>query len=84
MRELANAVRRYVILGDAEASMAELRSRSRTEDGDPRPDDVPPPRDAATHGMSLRKVAAQAAEDAERRLLSRVLAETRWNRRQAA
>ena len=34
--------------------------------------------------MSLRKVAAQAAEDAERRLLSRVLAETRWNRREAA
>jgi hypothetical protein len=34
--------------------------------------------------VSLRKVAAQAAEDAERRLLSRVLAETRWNRREAA
>ena len=84
VRELENAVRRYVILGDAEASMAELRSRSRTEEGDPRPDDVPAPRDTATHGMSLRKVAAQAAEDAERRLLSRVLAETRWNRRQAA
>jgi DNA-binding NtrC family response regulator len=84
VRELENAVRRYVILGDAEASMAELRSGARTEDGDPRPDDVPAPRDAATHGMSLRKVAAQAAEDAERRLLGRVLAETRWNRRQAA
>ena len=84
VRELENAVRRYVILGDAEASMNELRSRSRTEDGDPRPDDVPAPRDVVTHGLSLRKVAAQAAEDAERQLLSRVLAETRWNRRQAA
>jgi two-component system response regulator AtoC len=84
VRELENAVRRYVILGDAEASLSELRSRSRTEDGDPRPDDVPAPRESPTHGMSLRKVAAQAAEDAERRLLGRVLAETRWNRRQAA
>jgi hypothetical protein len=35
-------------------------------------------------GVSLRKVAAQAAEEAERQLLTRVLTETRWNRKEAA
>jgi two-component system response regulator AtoC len=84
VRELENAVRRYVILGDTEASLSELRSRVRTEVPAPRPDEAPAPRGAATPGVSLRKVSAQAAEDAERRLLSRVLAETRWNRREAA
>ncbi len=84
VRELENAVRRYVILGDAEASLSELRSRGRAEGAAPRPEEAPAPRAAATRGVSLRKVAAQAAEDAERRLLSRVLAETRWNRREAA
>jgi DNA-binding NtrC family response regulator len=35
-------------------------------------------------GLSLRKVAAQAADDAERELVTQVLADTRWNRREAA
>ena len=39
---------------------------------------------AAAKDLSLRKVAGQAAADAERRLLLRVLNETRWNRKEAA
>jgi DNA-binding NtrC family response regulator len=34
--------------------------------------------------VSLLKVGAQAAEEAERQLLRRALAETRWNRKEAA
>jgi DNA-binding NtrC family response regulator len=34
--------------------------------------------------VSLKKVGAAAAEAAERELVRRVLAETRWNRREAA
>ena len=83
VRELENAVRRYVILGDTAASLAELRSQSwptaREAEPDPRA-----PREAVPDGISLRKVGAQAAEEAERRLLRRVLNETRWNRREAA
>ena len=89
VRELENAVRRFVILGEAETSLAELRrSRTVAEVHSPGRDD--PPHADATHearpsdGLSLRKVGAQAAEDAERRLLRRVLDQTRWNRREAA
>jgi two-component system response regulator AtoC len=84
VRELENAVRRFVILNDVEASLAELRSQTK--------------RDIATaptvqreredrrgaDGVSLRRVAAHAAEEAERKVLVRVLAETRWNRKEAA
>jgi two-component system response regulator AtoC len=89
VRELENAVRRYVILGDLEASLAELeRSRPRAEPPAPRREEgsaaEPGPDSSFKDGPSLRKVSAQAAEEAERRLLGRVLAETRWNRREAA
>jgi len=88
VRELENAVRRYVILPDLEMSLVNL------EDTQPAPDrpelslvekpsaDRPLVRRGAD--VSLRKVAAQAAEEAERKLLRRVLTETRWNRREAA
>ena len=80
-------MRRYVILGDLETSLGELRrtgaavhavvatrTEARPESRGPDPDE----------GLSLRRVSARAAEEAERRLLGRVLAETRWNRREAA
>jgi two-component system response regulator AtoC len=88
VRELENAVRRYVILPDLEMSLANL------EETRPAPDRpelslVEKPNGDRPLGwrgaeVSLRKVAAQAAEEAERKLLRRVLAETRWNRREAA
>jgi two-component system response regulator AtoC len=84
VRELENAVRRYVILGDTAASLAELRSQSLADGREAGPAEPRAPREAVPDGISLRKVGAQAAEDAERRLLSRVLSETRWNRREAA
>ncbi len=89
VRELENAVRRYVILGDCDSALSELgRGRRRPDPVELRPEEPSPA--PAEHdlgwkdGVSLRKVAAQAAEEAERRLLRRVLAETRWNRREAA
>jgi DNA-binding NtrC family response regulator len=89
VRELENAVRRYVILGDGEAALAELRrDRRRPDRMEARPEERPlAPAERETswkEGMSLRTVAARAAEEAERHLLRRVLAETRWNRREAA
>jgi two-component system response regulator AtoC len=90
VRELENAVRRYVILPDLEMSLANLEE-TETRPAPDRPElslvekpsvDRPLARRGAD--VSLRKVAAQAAEEAERKLLRRVLAETRWNRREAA
>jgi two-component system, NtrC family, response regulator AtoC len=83
VRELENTIRRYVILGDTAALLADLRSQSLAESREEKAE-APAGRDAFPAGVSLRKVGAQAAEDAERRLLSRVLSETRWNRREAA
>ncbi|HET8644042.1 MAG TPA: helix-turn-helix domain-containing protein, partial [Vicinamibacteria bacterium] len=85
-RELENTIRRYVILPDVEMAFADLTRSSRPAEAPPEvvPELAPealalPPRD-----LSLKKVGAQAAEEAERRLLRRVLEETRWNRKQAA
>jgi len=76
VRELENAVRRYVILPDVELALAELH-RSSQQPAALRP--LPPPPE-----VSLKKVAAAAAEVAELELVRRVLSETRWNRREAA
>jgi two-component system response regulator AtoC len=75
VRELENAVRRYLILPDVEMALACLQ---------PRREEARPPAGAAAAAVSLKKLAADAAEQAEREAVGRVLTETRWNRRQAA
>jgi two-component system response regulator AtoC len=77
VRELENAVRRYVILPDMEMALSYLGRNGS--------DDEPPSlAGQQEEDVSLRKVGAQAAEAAERLLLRRTLAETHWNRKQAA
>ena len=80
IRELENAVRRYVILPDLEMALAELSRGGADEDAHRADGGEAVP----TLDLSLKKVGALAAEEAERRLLRRVLDETRWNRKQAA
>ena len=86
VRELENAIRRFVILGDLESSLSDLRRHQlRSVLVEPSDACLPPrPEAERLDGVSLRKVAAQAAEEAERELLTRVLTETRWNRKEAA
>ena len=85
VRELENAVRRYVILPDVEIALSCLAA-GKTDGAEPAPAPAPaeaaPPR--AEGPVSLRKVSARAAEDAERRLVRRALDQTRWNRKEAA
>jgi DNA-binding NtrC family response regulator len=45
---------------------------------------VPEGADVPPESLSLRQVASRAAEDAERKLVQRVLAETKWHRKEAA
>ncbi|PYQ47881.1 MAG: sigma-54-dependent Fis family transcriptional regulator, partial [Acidobacteria bacterium] len=91
VRELENAVRRYVILPDLDMALAGLRRAVPT--AATRPAAAParepaaaaePPEVWPDEGLSLRTVAARAAEEAERKLAVRVLAQTRWNRKEAA
>jgi DNA-binding NtrC family response regulator len=80
VRELENAVRRYLILPgqptwpepQPEVALAEVPAARSGEAA------------VAPAQRSLRSVSAQAAEEAERELVRRVLTETRWNRRETA
>jgi len=81
VRELENAVRRFVILPDVPQALAELSRRPDTQ----RFEEAPPsPPRVAEGDVSLKRVAAAAAGEAERELVRRVLGETRWNRKEAA
>jgi two-component system, NtrC family, response regulator AtoC len=84
VRELENFVRRFVVLGDAERSHAELGASIRAAS-------LTAP--AVAHSVaaptsdvvqSLRQIARRAARDAERKALQEVLDRVRWNRVEAA
>lgn len=79
VRELENAVRRFVILPDLDSALAELRG-PRREPAASQERAVP----SAAQPLSLKRVAASAAERAERELVLKILEETRWNRKQAS
>jgi two-component system response regulator AtoC len=72
VRELENFVRRFLILPDLAATLKMLR----------------PPHVEATlapqEKASLKKISTEAAEQAERELVLRMLSQTNWNRKQAA
>ncbi len=74
IRELENAVKKIVALGDERAVLADLDLHTgelRREDGSPK-------------GISLKEAARAASRQAERELILKVLARTRWNRKRAA
>jgi two-component system, NtrC family, response regulator AtoC len=81
VRELENAVRRYLIL-PGQATWSEPARAARPTA--PPPERPAPPDPGPTGDLSLRKVSAQAAEQAERELVRRMLLQTRWNRREAS
>jgi DNA-binding NtrC family response regulator len=85
VRELENAVRRYVILPDLEAALGEIARNPLAPAAEP----ASPPADRATskekvQSRSLKEAALDAAAEVERRLIQQTLEETRWNRREAA
>jgi transcriptional regulator with PAS, ATPase and Fis domain len=89
VRELRHLIQRWAILPDPEMVLAELV----TPEGEaPAPVaeesrairlDIQPELDGDGR-IQLKPIAARAAEEAEKRVILRVLAETRWNRRRAA
>ncbi len=72
VRQLENAIKRYLILPDLELAIAELREPRR------------PGKGPVEQNLSLKEIAARAAEAAEREAVLGVLEETNWNRKQAA
>src|SRR5258708_3497532 len=76
IRQLENAVRRYLLLPNLEQSLAELE----THQTQPAAADPEPP----SNGVSLKNLASDAAEKVEKELVFRTLNEVNWNRRQVA
>jgi two-component system, NtrC family, response regulator AtoC len=89
VRELENMVRRMVVLGNEEAVLAEIARREPARDsasesganfdlaalGADFSDDG---------GVDLKAISKRAAQVAEKRVIERVLQQTRWNRKEAA
>jgi len=71
IRELENAVRRFLILPDLAATLKVLR-----------PTRVEMP--AAQEKLALKKVSNDAAEQVEKEMVLRTLSQTNWNRKRAA
>jgi two-component system response regulator AtoC len=73
IRELKDAARAIVALGDETLAMGGLRSLLRRED-----------RSANGEKISLKDAARAASREAEREIILQALTRTRWNRRRAA
>jgi two-component system response regulator AtoC len=91
VRELENLVKRLVVLGSEQPLLHELEKR--VAQGPLVPDSVGrggPESELGrflageTSQVSLKRIAREAAQSAERRLIEKVLHHTRWNRREAA
>jgi len=89
VRELENMVRRMVVLGNEQAVLEEISVR-RTEE---RPaEETGESLDLEAlgadfsngNGMDLKAISRRAAQLAEKRVIERVLQQTRWNRKEAA
>ena len=75
IRELENAVKKIVVLGDPQIAVADLVTAAGFE-----PRQAP----AILHGSPLKAAARAASHQAERQLILEALARTRWNRKRAA
>jgi two-component system response regulator AtoC len=87
VRELENALRRLVILGEEGPVLAELsRTNGRTKSGPDEPSEAPPASGFASPRPSfdLKAAARNAASEAERDAILTALNETHWNRTRAA
>lgn len=75
IRELENVARKIVALGNERLAIAELREAA------PSPQRIPA---EAPRVHSLKAAAKAASREAERELIMKALARTRWNRKRAA
>jgi two-component system response regulator AtoC len=89
VRELQNLVKRMVVLGNEQAVLEEIAFREAPAsagdeirqflDADAMEEDV-----SNGKGVDLKAISKRAAQLAEKRVIERVLQQTRWNRKEAA
>lgn len=80
LRELNNFVKRYLVLGDEQIAIQELRPKT---DGTGMPFDLAVGASAEPLA-GLKSVARSAKDEAEAEAIAKALDETNWNRKQAA
>ena len=88
VRELENLVKRIVVMGSELPILEEVEARMAREPEATEEDCERSELDRFMNGevesVSLKRIARDAAQAAERRLIERVLQRTRWNRKEAA
>ena len=90
VRELENMVRRMVVLGNEAAVLEEISLRapgsSESQEGDGDALDLEALGEDVARGeaIDLKAISRRAAQVAEKRVIERVLQQTRWNRKEAA
>jgi len=88
VRELENMIKRIVVLANEQAVLQEIAVRERPIEGDA--DDDPLDLQALGadfgngQGLDLKAISKRAAQVAEKKVIERVLHQTRWNRKEAA
>ncbi len=78
LRQLENFVRRYLVLGDEELALSELRVTQRTN-GDPGQTSGAP-----KDGSGLKSLARSVKKEAEAAAIAHALEQTNWHRQKAA
>jgi two-component system response regulator AtoC len=89
IRELENMIRRMVVLGNEQAVIDEIEQLSkRTSNHEEAKDsldlDALGADFSSSQGVDLKRISRRAAQLAEKRVIERVLEQTRWNRKEAA
>ena len=87
VRELENMVKRMVVLGNEQVVLQEIESRSTEETREVDAEagaDLLSPDLSEEMGFDLKAISKRAAQFAEKRVIERVLQQTRWNRKEAA
>ncbi|HNP15628.1 MAG TPA: sigma-54 dependent transcriptional regulator [Terrimesophilobacter sp.] len=90
VRELENMVKRIVVLGSEQTVLEEIHMRENPDDqdGDSPEDSLDLAAIGADldegNGIDLKAISKRAAQIAEKKVIERVLHQTRWNRKEAA
>jgi two-component system, NtrC family, response regulator AtoC len=82
LEELKSYVKRFLVIGDEELAIDELRRTDAPSDSTTT--SVPVPRTGAGSSLGLKSMIQSLKNEAERTAITAALAETRWNRKAAA
>ena len=86
VRELENMIKRIVVLGNDKAVLQEFEGRPTSRNGgrDYLLEDMDDSSEADLDHCSLKEIGKRASQMAEKRIIKKVLHQTRWNRKETA